>query len=124
MIEKIIILGLLASLLGAVLISFILIRRDGPEESIPFLLGVIIFRFFMVTVCIGIAVIIGVIISLPMAIVGGAWLFYALLLAPPKLVYLDNGIVGQVSYFEAWLSRHRRVKQEMRETLATSRARR
>ena len=124
MIEKIAILALLVSLLGATLISLSLVRRDGPEESIPFLLGLVIFRFFLLMACsewfVAMAAILGPILLL----VGIGWFTYLILLAPPKFVYLGGGVVGRVSSFELWLAHRRSINQEMREALSASQVRR
>ncbi|MCL4391826.1 hypothetical protein M1413_00635 [Patescibacteria group bacterium] len=124
MIEKIAILVLLFSFLGATLISLSFIRRDGPEESIPFLLGLVIFRFFLLMACSEWFVVMAAILGPILLLVGMGWFAYLILLAPPKFLYLGGGVVGQVSSFELWLAHRRSVNQEMREALSASRVRR
>jgi hypothetical protein len=123
MIEKIAIFVLLASFLGATLISLSLIRRDGPEESIPFLLTLVVFRSFLLMACVEWIVLMAATLGPILLLVGIGWFTYLLFLAPPKFLYLGRGVVGKISSFELWLEHHRSVKREMREALSASRAR-
>ncbi len=122
MIEKIIILGLLASLLGAVIMSWNIIRRYGEEDDILSLLFMVAWRFFFVLI--GSATLaIGTAILGPLLLVFGVgWVVYALFLAPPQLIGVDGEIVVLAPYFEVWLANHRRAKQEMRELFSQPRA--
>ncbi len=123
MIGRIAILVLLIAFLGAILISLSFVHRDGPEESVAFLLGLVVFRFFLLMAGAEWIVAMTAILGPVFLIAGIGWFAY-LLLAPPKLVYLGGGMVGKISPLEFWLDHRRSVQQEMRETLSASRVRR